>query len=151
MIADKIENLALYGETVKYAEEIMGFIKRVEQENLPDGTYEIKGDDLFAFVQSYETSYRNGKYMEAHKLYADLQYLLSGEELNFWDYTDELTMKEDRTPDADIMFFENRTGLRSIVLMPGSFVFYMANDAHMPGLALTEPVKCRKIVFKVKL
>lgn len=151
MITDKIENLNLYLETVRYAKEIQEFVKKAEEEKLPDGIYELKGDDLFVSIQSYETSGKDGKYMEAHKLYADLQYMISGEELNLWDYTDELKLKEDRTPAADILFFENRTDFRRVLLVPGTFAFYMANDAHMPGIAVADPIKCRKIVFKIKM
>ena len=77
MIADKITNLKLYGDIVP-AEEILAFVEKVEKEKLPTGRYELDGDNLFALVQEYESKPKAEARMESHRLYTDLQYVISG-------------------------------------------------------------------------
>ena len=51
MIADKIENLSAYPQLAVYEADIMGFLDKMKRENLPDGRYDLRGDELFALVQ----------------------------------------------------------------------------------------------------
>lgn len=71
MIVDKITNITKYSGFKPYAESILDFIKRDEQENLEDGRYELDGDSVFALVQSYHTKDISEGLIEAHQLYAD--------------------------------------------------------------------------------
>ena len=108
MIFDKVENLNNYEEIRPYVEQIKDFIARVEKEKLPTGRYELMGDKLFALVQFYKTKEFDEGKMEAHKKYADLQYIVEGNERIYVDFSDELILEEDRTPKEDILFFRKR-------------------------------------------
>lgn len=149
MIADKITNLHLYSAFVP-AEEILAFIEKVEKEQLPAGCYDLNGDKLFALVQEYNSKPKAEARMESHKLYTDLQYVMSGEECIGWEPVENLETEEDKTPDADVIFFVNKEPVSSNVLKAGMFGIYLPTDGHMPGVAVDESVPVHKIVFKIR-
>ena len=149
MIADSIKNLNLYSSFVP-AEEILAFIEKVEKEQLPTGRYDLDGDNLFALVQEYDSKPKAEARMESHKLYTDLQYVMSGEECIGWEPVDNLEVEEDRTPDADVIFYVSKEPMSMNVLKAGMFGIYVPTDGHMPGVAVNECVPVHKIVFKIR-
>ena len=154
MIVDKLDNLGKYSELVKYEKEIKGFIQKNHNEKLPEGRYNLVGEDeVFALVQKYNSKSKQGAMMEAHKVYADLQYIEEGEEVIYYDVADELKIVEDRTPTSDIVFFEICSDKGGIKLVPGMFAYFAPQDAHMPCIQCEEgkAVSMIKIVFKIKL
>ena len=150
MIADKISNLGTYPELAKYEADILGFLEKMN-DDLPDGRYDLRGDELFALVQRYETRPEEGARMESHKLYADLQYIHKGREWIYVDFADELTVYEDRTPGADILFYEVRPNKGGNLLTSGMFGYYAPQDAHMPCIMVDGPEKGEKVVFKIRV
>ena len=112
MIFDKIENLDRYREFAEYGKLIRDFIKQDKSEHLAEGRYELDDENLFALVQTYETKDKDDARMEAHRKYADLQFMEEGEERIYVDFADELEMEEDRTPDQDILFYKKSRGSR---------------------------------------
>lgn len=151
MITDKIKNLKKYPEMENVADAILAFIKKAEEEKLEDGRYELNGANLFALVQSYETKSLEKGAMESHVEYIDLQYIMHGEEMIYWNPIDEMTIKEDKRPDADLIFYEMENPQNATVLKAGMFGYYIPTDGHMPSMAVKEPAKVRKIVFKIKI
>lgn len=150
MIADKFENLKLYPEFAPYAEVMTAFAQRAEAEKLPDGKYELDGENLFALVQSYTTKPRGESRIEAHKLYADLQLIVEGEECIGWTPVDGLEIEEDRTPGADILFYRGQTRSETL-LLSGMFGYYAPSDGHMPCIAPGECAAAKKIVYKIRV
>lgn len=150
MIVDKITNITKYSGFKPYAESILNFIKRDEQENLEEGRYELDGDSVFALVQSYHTKDISEGFIEAHQLYADLQYIVKGEEYIYWSLLDELDLKEDRHPQADIAFYDGKSVKDRNLLKEGMFGFYFPTDGHMPCISVKESLPMKKIVFKIR-
>ena len=149
MIFDKIENLDRYREFAEYGKLIKQFIERDKSEHLPEGRYELDGEKLFALVQVYETKDKDDARMEAHKKYADLQFIEKGEERIYVAFTDELKVEEDRTPDQDILFYKKADDRGFNLLTEGTFGYYAPQDAHMPCIKNKEKQYVRKIVFKI--
>lgn len=150
MITDKIMNVKKYPELSGYADEMLAFVERVEKENLEDGRYDLLGENLFALLQSYETKKFEDTRMETHKIYNDLQYVIQGEEIIYWSPVDELTVEEDRTPEADVVFYKSEPAKISSLLTAGMFGVYFPWDGHRPSVAAGESAPIRKIVFKFK-
>ncbi len=149
MIFDKLENLKIYENIKPYAEQIVSFIEQVRQKGIVEGQYALDGNRLFAIVQSYETKdWIDGK-MEAHEKYADLQYIVDGEERIYVDFSDELEIEEDRTPKEDIIFYKKKENYGYNILNRGKFGYYAPQDAHMPCMKNEEKRAVRKIVFKI--
>lgn len=151
MITDKIKNIKKYPEIEAYAQEIFAFIKKTEEDAIEDGRYELKGEELFALVQSYETRPLEAGLMESHVQYIDLQYIVNGEECIYWNPIDEMTVKEDKRPAADAIFYEIEQPQNKTVLKAGMFGYYVPTDGHMPCIAVDFPTFVKKIVFKIKI
>lgn len=150
MITDKLINLKKYSEFAAYADDMLAFAERVEKENLEDGRYELQGENLFALLQTYVTKNLEDARMETHKIYSDLQYVVSGAEYIYWSPIDELTVEEDRTPEADLVFYKSEPANGRNLLTAGMFGAYFPQDGHRPSVAAGEPAQIKKIVFKFK-
>lgn len=150
MIADKLTNLNLYPEMHPYEERIFAFVEKATKESLPVGRYDIDGDELFALIQTYNTKPMEEGRFEGHKKYTDIQYLIEGEEYIYWNPVEALTVEDDQTPGADILFFQNDTPQGVTQLSAGVFGLYLPTDAHMPCISVEESTPVKKIVFKIK-
>lgn len=149
MIFDKLENIEKYKEFVDCAKEIKCFIEQDKKEHFPEGRYDLKGNDLFALVQIYRTKDKENVRMEAHKKYADLQFIEEGEERIYVAFSNELEVEEDRTPQEDILFYKKAEDRGFNTLSEGTFGYYAPQDAHMPCVKNFQIQNVRKIVFKI--
>lgn len=116
---------------------------------LADGKIEIAGDRLFALVQSYTTKPVEDAVWEAHRRYADIQYLRSGKEVIGWQ--DISRMEESIAYDSarDAAFFKGE-GV-SMVIHSKQLAIYFPEDVHQPGVAIGAPAAVSKIVIKVRI
>lgn len=148
MIADYADKLNTYEEFKGYADMVQQFIKKQKEENLPEGRYDLE-NGIFALIQKYTTKPLDGAQMESHKKYCDLQYIVEGTEKIYWASLRNLTVEDDRTPEADIIFYKSGPEQGYTLLEAGMFGFYAPEDGHMPCIAVTEPQPATKIVFKI--
>ncbi len=54
------------------------FLKEHDVAAMEPGRYDIEGDDVFALVQEYVTKTIDGCTLEAHQVYADVNYVAEG-------------------------------------------------------------------------
>jgi len=151
MILDKREHLTQYAFVGYDAKAVEAFIQKAERENLPQGRYDLEGERLFAMIQEYETKEREECLYEAHKLYGDIQYMVSGTESIYGAHIDGLHMVEDRTPEADILFYDRAAEEAMLILKPGMFAIFLPQDGHMPCCRHECRKQVRKIVVKFRL
>ena len=126
MIYDSIQHIEAYRGIHPGVYRGLEILRDTDFSKLEDKRYEVDGEDLFFFVQSYESKPANDT-PEAHRKYIDIQYVISGEEKMGVGPLDEITLANGRFA----------------VLWPG--------DAHAPGIAVGQPAPCRKCVIKVKV
>ena len=127
------------------------FLSREDLSSLPLGRYDLTPAGTYANIQEYDTR-SVGKY-EAHRAYADVQVVLSGEEYIFIAPLDAL---QDRLTDfdeeKDIEFFASTSSERAVLADRTHWVILFPSDAHNPCMSRGEsPVHVRKVVVKVKL
>jgi len=79
MIIDAITQLSRY--SIPQKEKIIAFLKSRDLRSVPDGEHEIDGRELFVRVMSYTPKPAAENKFEAHRVYADLQYVVEGVEL----------------------------------------------------------------------
>lgn len=151
MILDDINNLKDYEKIGFDSKKVLEFIERVEKEQLEEGRYELDGDKMFAMIQVYETKEREECLYEAHKLYADIQYVVEGTEMMYVAHIDRLDVVEDRTPEADILFYEKADEDAALMVNAGYFTLFLPQDGHMPCCNYKEKQTVKKIVFKVRI
>lgn len=151
MILDKIDNWNMYFRKESILYDGMRFILEEFNENIRDGRYEIKGNDIYAMVQSYSTEAPETKKFESHKQYIDVQYIVSGRELMGWLPVYELETMTTYSEEKDVVFYHPKEGISQLVLMPGMFAVFYPADAHRPCCFFDEPEQVRKIVVKVRV
>lgn len=149
MILDSIKNISRYDNLNIDFKSIVEFIKRVNNENLDNGRYDINGDKLFALVQSYETKDSNECKLESHKKYIDIQYILKGTEVMYWSLIDNLKISEDLSKTSDVIFYEEDEDVTKLIVNENSFALFFTHDAHKPGVKFNNKSNVRKIVFKI--
>lgn len=149
MIYDKIEKLQEYLEEDVY-QQIENFIKQIG-EGLPEGTYPIMGDRVFASVMSYPTNLPEECKIEAHNKYIDIQVTLVGAEGISVYGRDSLKEKVSYDAEKDVAFYETEGALANAHTenIPGYFTMLYPEDAHRPQERIRNVDRVKKYVIKV--
>ena len=115
--------------------------------------YPIQGEELYALVMSYETRNPEPPLFEAHRKYADVQTVLSGEEALEWALVDDLEVESPFDAAKDVaMYHRLEHGVTRVSLLPGTFALLLPHDAHIPGLVLADTRKrVKKVVVKIRV
>ena len=79
MIYDSLKHLEAYKGIHPGIYRGLELLRDTDFSQQEDGRHEVDGDDLFYLLQSYDTKEVNDA-PEAHKKYADIQFLISGRE-----------------------------------------------------------------------
>ena len=149
MIIDKLKNAQNYyalGENFKKAFE---YLKNNDLSMLKNGRYEIDGENIFVSVQDYETKQPEEGRWEAHRKYADIQFLIKGtEQLGYTD-VDALRPETSYNEKDDIIFL-NGSG-QFAKAQTDVFLVFFPQDAHMPCICIEQPEYVKKAVVKIKL
>ncbi|MDD3704086.1 MAG: YhcH/YjgK/YiaL family protein [Victivallaceae bacterium] len=151
MIYDYLENWETYsGTKQKIWKQAFDFIKTAPND-LKDGKYELAGEKLYANVSSYETRIIHDSRIELHREFIDVQALLSGREIIF--YNPVTTLKRDGKFNTvkDCGFYErNMDTAVPLLLTPGFFATFFPDEAHMPCVCYAEiPEPVKKVVIKI--
>lgn len=164
MIYDNIKNIGLYKGISAALDVALDYIaavaERVEASALENGTTLLE-HGVKAIVSSYVTKEVNPKGYEAHLKYADVQFLLAGEEVMRCCPLEYLTPSTEYDEAKDCRFYVDdlashpaswSEGIDSAVdlrLGAGYFAVVFPDDAHIPQLAAGTPAEVKKIVMKV--
>ena len=136
----------------RYAAVIPGLAEAVEAINaltdftpathpLPDGCKFI--------VQQGTTKAAEGRQLEAHRKFLDIQYILEGGETVGWAPVDTLTPAGEFSTEKDAGMYTGHCDY--LFIQPGYCYVVFPEDAHLPGSHLETPVDYKKIVVKLKV
>ncbi len=117
--------------------------------DVKDGKYELDGENLFCMIQTYDTRPMEGSQFEAHRQYADIQFLLAGEEKILWAPIPELTVAKPYEPDAEM--YDLKPDATALVLTAGRFSVFRPQDAHAPCIMHGKVSEVKKAVVKVRV
>lgn len=148
MKKDNLKNLSKYFKLYPSIKKVSEWLKGQVLEELPEGIYNIDGDNLFCIVQEYMTKDKVDCFFESHKKYIDFQLIVNGTEV--MEYTDvkELKVKTPYSDEKDIMFYYGEG--ESDVYHTNEFAIFFPEDAHKPCIKVNKSIKIKKIVFKLK-
>ena len=110
---------------------------------------ELKGQDVRAFFNAYQTVPESECFFEAHEKFADIQIMRSGSERIAVSNVDALTVTKS-VPENDFQALEGPEDL-SIIMKPDSFLVVFPGDAHKLKIMVDKPEDVTKTVFKVKM
>lgn len=126
------------------------FLSETDLETIETGRYELQGEDLFVNVDEYQTRNEEDTSYEAHRKYADIQYLVTGSEKIGVLPLQKTTVTEPYDAEKDIMFLEADEDNYRLANQEKFFIFF-PGDAHRPGAKTENNMQIRKAVVKVRI
>lgn len=145
MIVDSLKNVGRYSALSKRLAAAFDYIANNDLHKLPVGRTDIDCG-IYVAVSEYQTKHE-GRF-EAHKKYADIQIIISGEERMDYASEDKALLVTAYDRDKDITFLDAEL-YSTVNLAAGQFVVFLPGEPHRPGLAVGEPIKVKKAVVKV--
>ena len=149
MIKDKLTNAETYyglSEGIKLGFE---WLKSQDLENITPGKYYIEGEKIYANIQEYET--KDDADYEAHRKYADIQYMIKGREFAGAVDINKCKPCTEYDGEKDIEFLKYAGEEFYQVLNEGEFLIFYPQDAHKPSINPGHKQLVKKVVVKVRL
>ena len=150
MICDRIENASTYYCLGPRFEKALRFLAETDLSGYAVGEHEIEGRDIYLKIQEYETAPPEDCRIEVHEVYADLLYIVQGQE--GFGYSPECysTPRKPYDPEDDRRLVHCED-LGVILQRERCFAIAFPQDAHQSCRIFKEPSKIRKALIKVKL
>lgn len=143
--------LALFGKEYEMTiEEAVCYLKKQDLAALEVGTYQVN-DDFYFMIQEYETKPAENCRLETHNCYADIQWIISGEEEI--DTVSRIGLEADEEYDEkrDVAFWKEPEEMCQSILTTGYYAVLPPSIAHKPQMrAGKEACHVKKCVAKVK-
>jgi biofilm protein TabA len=125
------------------------FLKSQELDTLSRGKYDILGDDVFASVTEDSTKDFQNTRWESHRRYADIQYVIRGQELIGVSPLSKLTVTQLYDGKGDVAHYSGTGSL--FPADPGTFFIFFPSDAHRPNITTGGSNVDKKVVIKVRM
>ena len=147
MIIDTLQNFEKYICLHPLFKTVAQFLKDNQLDTLETGKHPIMGDDLFVNIQAAKGKTPEEAVVETHRIMADIQILISGEETYGYIPT-ECLPEADYDEVKDMAKFPGVAAQSFVTCRPGMFAIFFPQDGHAP--CITEEPEIRKAIFKVK-
>ncbi len=147
MVFDSIKNVENYSNLNERIKKALKYITENDFTKMENGRVDIDGDNVFAVIQSYETKPIEKGRWEAHKKYIDVQFVADGYEKMGYTHIDNTAEDEPYIEENDLHWLKGEGSF--IEAKKGSFAIFYPQDAHMPAIAVDNPVPVKKVVVKV--
>ena len=106
MIADHLDHAELYGPLGERFRLAFQYLKETDFSKIALEKQIIRGEEIFALPQQYETKPQSVGKWEAHRRYADIQYIVSGRERMGISNIAQMRVTEKYDAEKDFMFLE---------------------------------------------
>lgn len=155
MILDTLhKSLTDYGTMGNRIAQAIEWMRTTDPLSIPLGDQytHIDGDRIIVKRLEYELSEPERMVFETHKVYIDIQLLLSGEEVIMWAPASVLAkVKVPYDCAKDVIFFEDPAVATPILLRAGEFAMFHPSDGHKGQCRVKGPGKVGKLVVKIAL
>ncbi|WP_066250795.1 YhcH/YjgK/YiaL family protein [Neobacillus drentensis] len=149
MIIGRLNDLVESNTVAEKLQSQLLFLKEADFSQATAGRHEIN-EDLFFFLNEYETKEAEDCFWEAHQKYLDFHFILEGKENIAVDHIENQRVIEAYNAEKDAIFFEGK--VNSVITMnPGDVMICFPEDSHMAGVIAEEAQKVRKVVLKVAI
>lgn len=147
---DRAEFAARYSANPARWEKAFHFLATTHLADMAPGRYELDGEQVFALVLEYIAKDEADTRFEAHRKYADIQYVIEGREKIGVAPLASAQVVEPYDEVQDIAFFRTDDDYYRPA-GPDKFFVFFPDDTHRPGVKVSEGEHVKKIVIKVKL
>lgn len=148
MVATSLKDSERYRGLHPLFEELFDFLRSADLAKMPCGKTTLKGDDLFIMIKEIHCEDKKDHFLEAHREYIDIHYLLSGKEKFGWDDVESLDSAVKEYDSASDSTLFSGPARNVIELSPGDLVICFPEDAHMPEIG---EGYIRKVVAKIRM
>ena len=138
-------------EGVKGLEAGFEFLGRGDLAALPMGKHTIDGDSVFALAMKSPSRDPSAGKFEAHQVYIDIQYLVSGAEMIGLAPVEGLKVTTPYDAAKDIVFYAVPATYQEVEIRPGHFAVFFPGEGHLPMCHSHGPHQLHKVVVKVKV
>jgi len=151
MITGTLSNLHLYKMLSPNFERAIEYILNTRFGDMQPGKYEVDAENIFAIVNEFTTKAVEACEPERHRMYADIQVIVSGKEKFGYCPLINQQATTDFLPDNDVAFYNNDVStLNYITLSADQFIIFLPDDIHQPEVFADMPSIVKKVVMKVK-
>ena len=149
-VKDSLKRIGDYAKLGPYFARAVEFLQRKDLMRLPNGRYELDGENAYAMVQEATLKPWGSGRPELHHEYFDIQLPLSGEETIGVGRFDPKT-SGDFDEEKDCGFYDD-VPVEPLHLRPGEFaILYPETCAHAPCCSEDAAgMTIRKIVIKIR-
>ena len=121
---------ALFGKEYEMTiEEAVCYLKKQDLAALEVGTYKVN-DDFYFMIQEYETKPAENCRLETHNCYADIQWIISGEEEIDTVSRTGLEADEEYDEKRDVAFWKEPEEMCQSILTTGSYAVLPPGQRH---------------------
>ncbi|NCE64198.1 DUF386 domain-containing protein [Pseudoflavonifractor sp. 524-17] len=150
MVFDRIENAPLYyGLGPRFQKALEWMAQADPTQMKPGEKVVIDGNNVFATLFKVDTLPRAESQLEGHRNYADIQYVLNGQECVGYALEGTVPVTVPFDPEKDIGFWNGDWD--TITVRAGNFYIVWPQDLHAPRVASGTPEPVTRLVVKVKL
>jgi len=150
IITDDLRNWEKHAALAPMADAFR-FLARPDLQKLETGRHDIHGNDMYALVQRSESRAAEGAEFEAHRLYLDIHYLISGQEFIGVAPEQGLSVSKPYDESKEVAFYLKPEKYEKILMRPGRFAVFYPPEAHMPNCYPNRTGPLHKVVIKVRL
>ena len=154
VVADQSVDKQVFGKCYRQNPErwdkAFRFLSNTDLSALEPGRLELEGENLFVNVDEYLPKDEDDTRYDAHRKYADIQYLVFGREKIGVVPLEKTKVTIPYDQEKDIVFLESKESNYRIA-DPACFFIFFPNDAHRPCVGMAGNKNVRKIVIKVAL
>lgn len=138
-------------QNISYFNEAIEIIKKTDFSLISDGTYDLKGKDLFYHLMTYKTKEKiDQTYPEVHKRYIDFYYILNGKEtVGYAPNINSYIFSSNYDSAKDVEFVKDVASENFFTIQKGMFVIFFPGEIHRPGLMAEKTLTIKKLIFKV--
>lgn len=153
MFAGHIDNLSREQAMLPLlVQKALSYLKDTDMAAIAVGRHDILGEDMFVLVSEYDTEQFDARRPEAHESYADVQYVISGQEIiGYSNKTPELKMTENLLAMKDLAFYQPPADESELKLTSGMYAVFYPWDIHRPNCNYNGVNQVRKAVVKIRL
>ena len=151
MIKNSLKYTKIYENLSENMKIGLEYLKNNDLTNVENGKYQIKGDEVYINIQDYNSKPLNDGKWEAHRKYADIQFIIKGEEKIGVGDISEFETSEKYDSERDLEFLRTKEAQDFLTVKENDFVILYPQDVHMPQICINKPSYVKKAVVKVLL
>lgn len=151
---DANETQVAYSEAICKALE---YCRNVDVKNMHEGKYQMGEKSIKDFLVIFcerVTGPHDEKLPEVHRKYAELQYVVEGQEyIGYYPDLGDNEVIKDEIKEKDVLFYKENSNASELMLpmIPGTYAIFFPEDVHRPWCEMGENKNIKKIVVKIRI